>query len=296
MGFVFTTRSDTAGQVRRIALEQADKALRDAEEMAEGFDATVHRIRRRCKRLRGLLRLIRPAFDGYSRENTTIRDAAAELSGSRDAKVVLDTFDALFADGALSLSVESRESVRALLRPPEGSVSEQHARAVLEDFTARMRPLRDRIADWDLDGNGFGLIEDGLEATYRTLREDFATAARSGDAEDLHECRKAVKYHWHHVTLLERAAPHVLSAQRAALDKLGEHLGDHHNLAVLADRLGTGDGALDRSVIKGVHAAVTKRQHDLAEVALELGAQLTAERAGAVRDRFAAYWRLRPER
>ncbi len=296
MAFAFTTRSDTAGQVRRIALEQADKALRDAEEMAEGFDATVHRIRRRCKRLRGLLRLIRPAFDGYSRENATIRDAAAELSGSRDAKVVLDTFDTLLADGVLSLDVESREAVRALLQPPEGAMSEQHGRAVLEDFTARMRPLRDRIADWDLDGNSFGLIEDGLEATYRTLREDFATASRSEDAEDLHECRKAVKYHWHHVTLLEKSAPHVLSPQRNALDKLGEHLGDHHNLAVLAERLDTSDGSLDEAVIKSVHAAVTKRQHDLAEAALELGAQLTAERAGAMRDRFAAYWRLLPER
>jgi CHAD domain-containing protein len=296
MGFAFTTRTDAAGQVRRIALEQVEKALEDAEEMADGFDATVHRIRRRCKRLRGLLRLIRPVFDGYSRENATIRDAAAELSGSRDAKVVLDTFDALLADGALSLSVENREAVRALLQPPEGAVSEQHGRAMLDDFTARMRPLRDRIADWDLGGNGFGLIEDGLEATYRTLREDFATASRSEDAEDLHECRKAVKYHWHHVTLLEKSAPNILSAQRDALGKLGEHLGDHHNLAVLAERLDSGDSSVDKAVVQSVHAAVTKRQHDLAEAARELGAQLTAERAGAVRDRFAAYWRLLPER
>jgi len=296
MAFAFSTRNDTAGQIRRIALEQADKALRDAEEMAEGFDATVHRIRRRCKRLRGLLRLIRPVFDSYARENATIRDAAAELSDSRDAKVVLDTFDTLVADGAVSLTVEGREAIRALLQPPQGSVSEQHGRAVLEDFTARMRPLRDRIADWQLDGSGFGLLEDGLEATYRTLREDFATASRSANAEDLHECRKAVKYHWHHVTLLERTAPDALQPQRNALDKLGEHLGDHHNLAVLSERLDSGDGTLDRAVVERVHSAVAKRQHDLARAALQLGAQVTAERAGALRDRFAAYWRLLPER
>jgi len=295
MAFAFTSRSDTTWQVRRIALEQADKSLRDAEEMTDGFDATVHRIRRRCKRMRGLLRLVRPVFDDYSRENAIVRDAAAELSGSRDAKVVLDTFDALAADGLLSLPMDSREAVRSVLQPPDARVSEPQGRALLEGFAARMRPLRDRVPNWRLDGRGFGLIEEGLEATYRHLRESYAAAARSGSAENLHEWRKAVKYHWHHVTLLERAAPDVLAPQRDTLDRLAEHLGDHHNLAVTGERLGSCD-KLGEAVINQVHAAVTRRQHELADAALNLGAQIAAERAGAFRDRVSAYWHLLPER
>jgi hypothetical protein len=91
------------------------------------------------------------------------------------------------------------------------------------------------------------------------------------------------------VGLLHAAAPDLLRARKASLDRLGEMLGDHHNLAVLGDTLAErGDG--------GVREAITEQQAILASDAFALGRQLTAEKPTALRDRFEQYWALLPEK
>jgi CHAD domain-containing protein len=227
-------------------------------------------------------------FDGFSRENAAIRDAARQLSGRRDAKVVQETFENLLTEGHLSLEAEAAERIRAVLR--SASHGPEADEDVLAGFIRQFEPLRERIPRWQIDGHGFGVVEDGLEATYRQLREGMIQARRTRSAEDLHEWRKAAKYHWHHVTLLERAAPDVLAASLETLDALGERLGDHHNVHVLAEKIEDAD--LPASLAEPVLTAMSRRQDDLAKAAFALGSQLTAERPGALRDRFAAYWQL----
>ena len=75
--FSVTDRSVQAG-VRRIACEQIDKAIAEIENTELPLDETIFQIRKRCKKIRGLLRLVRPSFDGYARENAIFRDAARE--------------------------------------------------------------------------------------------------------------------------------------------------------------------------------------------------------------------------
>ena len=56
--------------------------------MSPGSRATVHDVRKRCKKVRGLLRLVRPGLGpDYRRANADVRDAARELSSLRDAHV-----------------------------------------------------------------------------------------------------------------------------------------------------------------------------------------------------------------
>lgn len=58
----------------------------------------VHDIRKRVKKLRALLRLVRPGMrDVQAAENVILRDAGQALSGSRDAAVRLATFDRLIS-------------------------------------------------------------------------------------------------------------------------------------------------------------------------------------------------------
>ena len=288
MPFAFTARNDTADQVRRIALEQVEKALRDAREVDGGVDATVHRVRRRAKRVRGLLRLVKPSFEAYARENAVVRDAGRKLSGRRDAIVVQETFEGLLIAGHLVLAEDGLSAVRVSLLDNAGTT--EAGADVLGDFAGLFAALSERIPEWRINGRGFGVINDGLEANYRRFRRAMARARSSGRAEDLHEWRKAAKYHWHHVTLLERAAPEVLGANLKTLDDLGERLGDHHNLHVLAERIEASE--LPPAVKEAAQAAIGKRQNDLAKAAFALGSQLAAERPEALRDRFAAYWKL----
>ncbi len=72
--------------LRRIADEQIGRALGEIDDDDLDFAEKVHQVRKRCKKLRGLIRLVRPAFDDYSAENGAFRDAAQMLSGVRDTR------------------------------------------------------------------------------------------------------------------------------------------------------------------------------------------------------------------
>jgi hypothetical protein len=70
--------------LRRIAREEIGAAIEDIDSAADLHEA-VHEVRKRLKRIRGLLRLFRPAFPAYFAENAWFRDEAARLSELGDA-------------------------------------------------------------------------------------------------------------------------------------------------------------------------------------------------------------------
>lgn len=298
MGFAFRQRDGIGAEVRRMATEQIDKAIEDAAS-GEAFAEVVHRIRRRCKRLRGLLRLIKPHFEDFDRENAAFRDLAASLSGARDKAVTTQTFESLVAydagrGGDAELGATLVEQVGTTLRRSVGSELDAAQQAsLLAAVRSGMGAARRRATEWTLDGKGYATIADGLEATYRRLRQGLDTARASEAAEDLHAWRKHAKYHWHHVGLFAHAAPDMLAGRKELLDKLGEQLGDHHNLVVLDGTLAGIEG-LAAPELAQVRRLIAERQGTLARQAFHLGGQLTAERPGTLRSRFGDYWRLLP--
>lgn len=293
MSFAFEARTGVGHQVRSIAAEQIKKALKTAEARGD-FDETVHSLRRRCKKIRGVLRLVQPNFGDYKSENSAVRDAADLLGGARDARVMVDTLDTLI--GGRPEQVSSTDAGRArayLVDRADRIAAEADGASPIERFMKIFADLQQRIGDWSFDANGFDLVGDGLELTYRQFQRDLETAEDKGTAEALHEWRKHSKYHWFHVTLLENSAADLLAARAKSLDTLGDHLGDHHNLAVLEETLlKAKDDVGDASAIL---TAIEKRQGELAGSAFALGHQLGAEKPGALRKRFEAYWALLPK-
>src|SRR3569623_648211 len=81
--------------LRAIALDQLDETLADLSAPSDAGRSIVHEARRRCKKLRGMLRLVRPAFPDFEVENGAIREAAKGLSHLRDAEVLHQTLAAL---------------------------------------------------------------------------------------------------------------------------------------------------------------------------------------------------------
>jgi len=296
MGFGFTQRRGIEGQVRAIAGERIDRALEEAAGGEADFNKLVHGLRRQCKKLRGLLRVIEPHFKHAKRENGAFRDAAGGLSGTRDAAVMVTTLTGLLdfdrrRAGGPRVGAALGEALTAEFDAATGAPPDEHAAAkILRHFIETFEVARPRVDDWQLSGRGFDQIGDGLEDTYRRMRNGLADAETEQTAEAMHEWRKDAKYHWHHVALLQRAAPDVLKPRKASLDRLGEMLGDHHNLAVLDGRL---DGRRDADAIRTV---IAERQAMLASDAFALGRQLAAEKPAVLRDRFEQYWSLLPER
>ncbi|WP_375597089.1 CHAD domain-containing protein [Devosia sp. Naph2] len=293
MAYAFKQSSGVARQVRDIATEQIDKAL-DAVAANEDFDRTVHTVRKACKKLRALLKLIRPVFADYQAENDAIRAVADRFSVARDAAVMVQTMSALVDSSGARLSVDGGGSVALLDRLRERA---RHLRQQMGEeellalAAADFERARERVPDWKFDASGADVVQPGLRADYSRLRKRLAKARETPEGERVHEWRKATKVWWYHMRLYERTAPAIMENLCLSLDELGETLGEHHNLMVLSDWIvstrAPGDSSVDMLL-----AIIAEQQAALSEKAFDLGRQLAAEPPGVAAKRFNAYWKL----
>ena len=88
------------------------------------------------------------------------------------------------------------------------------------------------------------------------------------------------------------AAPDVTGKAADRAHELSDLLGDHHDLAVLADEVRSSrDAFVDGRQRAALLFAVRHRQGELAASAFEIGAPLYAEKPKAFSRRIEAYWR-----
>lgn len=274
--------------VRRIALEQIDKALETAHPDALPRDDRIHRLRKGCKKLRGLVRMVQPVFDGYAAENTAIRDAAAGLSGARDAEVMIATLDMLSVDtGDKEAFAAFRDHLTARRdTSPDGEAD------ALAAFRVSLQAVRDRANDWRLDDTGFDALSGGIVIAAARARKAMKRARKDPAAETVHDWRKRVKDHWYHSRLLVPLWPAPMDTHARAADRLGDLLGQHHDLAVLVARAEAESDMLGPSGRKLLRSLVARRQATLEANCFALGARLFAEPAEALAHRWRGYWKV----
>lgn len=285
--------------VRRITGEQVAEAVSGLEQATgDGLAAVVHDARKRAKKLRGLIRLVRPVLGpAYGRANGSFRDAGRELSGLRDAQAALVTFDALVAASAGGLPEGGVGAVRAGLARLAEQAGEA-GRAGDDPRTGRaadlLRAGGGHVARAAFDADGWAAVGSGLEATYRAGRRALAGVRRdTADPGLMHEWRKRAKDAWYHVRLLQGAAPSVLDPIEDRFHLVADALGDAHDLAVICARLQASPGRFgDPAEVAAVCELADGRRADLVRRAVGVGSRLYAEKPGAYARRVGAYWRL----
>lgn len=276
------TQSDLTVQagVRRIAAELIDSAIEAASQRKDGV-ASVHAIRVSCKKTRGLLRLIRPSFCGYTDENTEFRDVAAMLEDLREADMRGPTLRKI----AIAAKSADKDFI-AVLRKTVVVPDADERRAALRSVIAPLEAARTRAREWTLDRDGFAAIKDGLCKNTRRCSAALRIARETRSGPDLHEWRKYVKYHGYHVRLLGNIDPACMMPRAESLESLGDLLGDAHDLADFADavRRLTGSGS------ERLRVRMEKRRLALADRALDLGSILFEEPAKQRVKRWGAWW------
>jgi len=270
---------------RAIALSQLNDALAELDRSDGDARELVHASRRRCKKLRGLLRLARAAFKDFAIENAALRHAAALLSHLRDEDVLRQTLNEL-----ASHSDAHAERLRSIAENLQ-DLGDGSARGKLAEFRTALESVRDRAPLWSLTTDEpFALIA-GLRRTYRQGRRLMHTSERSRAPARFHEWRKATKNHGFHIDLLKRAAPTVLDNDLRAVDELATCLGIHHDLVVLREEALRNPARFgDRDDIAAVRNSIEQRLPHIERHAFDLGRQIFAERPKAVAQRFRAYW------
>ncbi len=280
--------------LRRIADEQTARALAEIDDDGLDFARKVHQARKRCKKMRGLLRLVRPAFNDYSDENRAFRDAARLLSGVRDTRTLIRTYDAVTEHFEHQIDRRAFAPIRArLTRDARKAREDRGTRERMREVRRAMEAARDRAAKWKLDDDGFDAIAGGVGKTYGRARKRMQEAWSDRTGGKMHEWRKRVKYHWYHARLLSDMVPAMTGPQADAADDLSDLLGDHHDLVTLEARVGEAPEDFGAATdLEAFRALIGERREALAEEAFALGRPALAERKKALVKRWGGYWKM----
>ncbi|VXB32540.1 conserved hypothetical protein [Luteimonas sp. 9C] len=282
-------RKDSKAQIalRRIAREQVHAAIRSLDTNASTADA-IHDVRKRIKKIRSLLRLVGPSFDGYRDENVAFRAIAAPLGPQRDADVLIETFDSVL-DPAGPGVPDSVAQVRQRLVQHGRTIGRAHDPTALRaDARVGLEAALGRIATWRLAEDGFAAFAQGLEASYRRARKAMRAARETGKDDAFHTWRKRTKDHGFHLRLLQPVWPGPMRAIHVCAAQLGDTLGLHHDLAVLDTHLQCMRD-VDEAVIAALRTRIAQAQRLSEARAHALGVRLYAESPAAL----ARSWRRR---
>ncbi len=277
---------------RRIALEQLNKGI---EELRSDMprDKAVHQVRKRFKKIRGLLRLVRESFGNYKRENVCFRDLGRRLSDVRDADAMVETFEALRERYRDELDTDRLRRLSHRLRNRARTTDEQQ-----DELSARVEALiedllkaRKRLEVWSLEDDGFRAVAAGFEKTYARGRKAMKRAYDEPTDENFHEWRKRAKYHWYHTRLLRNVWPEMMKTRRKEVHELTRLLGDDHDLAVFRAHLAEhAEDYGDPQVVGVMLGLIDRRRAELHAQAEPEGKRIFAEKPSALARRFRAYW------
>ncbi len=244
MAYRLNSNKPLAETLRVTARAEVAGALADLEELPE--EEAVHELRKHCKKLRSLLRLVRTEIgDRYRYENAHYRALANALAGSRDAVSMRDALLALAPTG-------SYPQVQAFLVERAHSHRDPDA---LEDTRALLQQGGERIDDWPLEPLKWKHTRKGYKNYYRRAFKAMKRAFAEEDAVSFHEFRKRVKDHWYHSRLLEKKYKDEAGSRCKPLNKLAQALGDWRDLRLLCSLLTEYSGEFSGELIPLLDAA-----------------------------------------
>ncbi len=180
MAYVLKPGASLRREVQRVAAERLDDAIEALEDVDNASSAdieeAVHDVRKRCKEVRALARLVRSSLDDeFDRCNALVRDAADVLAPIRDAHAILATLDELRSTQPARRAADLDRVRDALEAMADGATQSVHGGDDrIEEARALLVAARKRVKRWKV-APGFTALGNGLETTYRRGRSGAAT-------------------------------------------------------------------------------------------------------------------------
>ena len=301
--------------LRRIFIGQLDLTIEllTGENGVLPAAEAVHETRKALKRMRTLVLLLEDELgeQAAASEQALLREAGRKLAGARDSEVLVATLEALKREHARRLDRRpgvGRLHARLLAERERATAQLLGDKLTRAAVLSDLRELRGRVQAWQPEPKD-GI--DGLERGYRRLyargrrRYARAASARGDRAAAMHRWRKSVKDLRYAAEALSRqpeeggtlaalggagALPPVVGrakrrrredplarlARRA--DRLGERLGEEHDLFVLAQRVR--EPGCGRRTRRGLLKVINSRRKRLRRRALRDGERLYRRRPG----------------
>lgn len=256
--------------LRVWALDEAERAQL---QLARGDATGIHELRKCCKRLRALSRLLRDADDDLQDPGKTLnawlRAAADAVAEARGAAVAVDTFAALPRPDSMAAAAWAHIAMQ--LRARRAALDAALPAMQHEAGTALRRAVQ-LLAELQLPSLKPRRLRAATQRSLKRCQRAWQAAQRDPQATTLHEWRKTVKRLGHQLALLDHALDGISGK---ALDPLADLLGAHHDLDALLQLL---RGDMERyggtAALQPTMALVQQRMAALQREALAVGEKL----------------------
>lgn len=286
-------KKSLAREVRRVAREEREGTLKELLTVNDQSRSTaVHEARKHLKKVRALIRLLRPATGEafYKDENAAMRKAAQRMSSIRDWHVRVQTIEKLTVKSGKRRTPVAFARIRTavaarLCQVIEESEKEDWSKQAAVDIEGALG----RIDKWPLKPLTTKSVRSGLKAACKKARRALAVARRRATDAKLHALRKTVKDLWYHLRLLGGDRPAPIETLTKRLRDLGQKLGDDHDLAMLL--AARADNPLPEPADwETLEKALASRRPRLQRGALRLASKALIRKPGALADFVASRW------
>ena len=296
MAYRFKLKEDLRDGVRRIAVEQMERALAAPHADSDRI-VWVHETRKALKRTRSLLRCVRDALGDqrWRAENAALREIAVGLSTLRDRDVVHQTLTELTASGDADLAAALvwLETRFASETQPKADASDQTVSATIAEAREALEKARHRLSRLSVDGELPDLLALGLTRCQRAGRKALARLVLDPSEENLHELRKSVQTFQRQHTLAQAVWPEAQAVRIETARACAQMLGKAQDLAVLSGMVKAlrGRSRRERALADRILVTSRARQVQLREAVLPRVARLLAPKPKAMAGELITCWR-----
>jgi CHAD domain-containing protein len=252
----------------------------------------IHGVRTTIKRLRALLRLIRPAVDPafFNRENRRLRSAAGLLSLARDTEVARGTLKAVPVSNQAD-----QDAVHSVLSGFENRAEAPSDLAQsIAEVRRRLEQTRSNFHRLQFHGTEREIVEAGLRTVYRQGRKRMKLAVAQGEDNAFHRWRIRAKNLYYELEFLESVWPKKLHRMLSRLSRLQNQIGLDHDIAVLRAWLKkTPEAFGGNETVQRVIACLDRETSELRQASVPLGRKIWREKPRPFAYKVARHWRKR---
>jgi CHAD domain-containing protein len=294
MTFALPSKSRLGSGLAEVTTSEID-TLTDPRASEQNGDIRVHETRKSIKRLRALLRLYRGAIGLalFDLEDARLREIGRSLGQARDAVALGESLESLIQSASLTDRAHLADHLPALTSALDDGrhASPDKVAAALRAAHDGLGAIRQRAASWSVGRSGWSAIAPGFRRTYARGRSSLTRALRRPSEKRIHTFRIDVKRHQYQLTLLEPVWPEPVKAFRHEVQRLGELLGQDHDLSLLEQRF---EGVRERPelapVERALRSATDERHAGLRREAFDLAERVYAESPGRLAGRYREYF------
>ena len=293
--YSITDHEEISAAAHRIVSEQYELII-EACTNHENADIAVHDVRKASKRIRAVLRMLKPDLppDVYLRENTFLKEISRKLSVARNFHVFEEEFENIISAGIIELSDETANKIRQHLKSKKDDAFELITGLdIFHSIAQKTEEAKQRFSQVDLSMMGPHTVYKGIGKVFAWGQKQMMHSQQFPTDENLHEMRKRIKTLMYLVKLIKDVSPEFFNGYFKGLKSASLALGEDHNMAELNDYLDTLDEKLvpDEDKLSIESYISSQRQQIQLEVWPEI-AKLYTGQAGEFSKRVKAYWLL----